>query len=245
MKRILLLGGITEALAIARRLGPEHIYSLAGVGRVPTDLACQLKIGGYGGAEGMAQYIREQGIDLLLDATHPYAAQISHNAALAARIADVPCWALRRTAWQHGPEDDWREVADWSALVTALAPFKRPLFTLGREPLQHLNEIPEHQFWTLRALDSYPGNDRCEVIGARGPFVLEDERQLFEQRNIDVLISKNSGSSSTEPKLDVARERGLPVLILKRPPLPEVDRIWWSVDEVLGALRGGALRLSQ
>ncbi|NAS64743.1 cobalt-precorrin-6A reductase, partial [Pseudomonas syringae pv. actinidiae] len=180
MKRILLLGGITEALAIARRLGPEHIYSLAGVGRVPTDLACQLKIGGYGGAEGMAQYIREQGIDLLLDATHPYAAQISHNAALAARIADVPCWALRRTAWQHGPEDDWREVADWSALVTALAPFKRPLFTLGREPLQHLNEIPEHQFWTLRALDSYPGNDRCEVIGARGPFVLEDERQLFE-----------------------------------------------------------------
>ncbi|NAT61768.1 cobalt-precorrin-6A reductase, partial [Pseudomonas syringae pv. actinidifoliorum] len=123
-------------------------------------------------------------------------------------------------------------------------PFKRPLFTLGREPLQHLNEIPEHQFWTLRALDSYPGNDRCEVIGARGPFVLEDERQLFEQRNIDVLISKNSGSSSTEPKLDVARERGLPVLILKRPPLPEVDRIWGSVDEVLGALRDGALRLS-
>ncbi|KPY66691.1 putative Precorrin-6x reductase [Pseudomonas syringae pv. spinaceae] len=102
--------------------------------------------------------------------------------------------------------------------------------------MQHLNEIPKHQFWTLRALDSYPGNDRCEVIGARGPFVLEDERQLFEQRNIDVLISKNSGSSSTEPKLDVARERGLPVLILKRPQLPDVDRILWSVDEVLGVL---------
>ncbi|MCF5353802.1 cobalt-precorrin-6A reductase, partial [Pseudomonas syringae] len=74
MKRILLLGGITEALAIARRLGPEHIYSLAGVGRVPSDLACQLKVGGYGGAEGMAQYMGEQGVDLLLDATHPYAA---------------------------------------------------------------------------------------------------------------------------------------------------------------------------
>ncbi|MEE5097410.1 cobalt-precorrin-6A reductase [Pseudomonas alliivorans] len=236
MKRILLLGGITEALAIARILGPEHIYSLAGVGRVPTDLKCQLKVGGYGGAEGMAQYMREQGVDLLLDATHPYAAQISHNAALAANSAGIPCWALRRTAWAAGPGDDWREVADWSELVAALAPFKRPFFTLGREPLQHLEEIPEHQFWTLRALDSYPGNERCDVIGARGPFQLEDERQLFEQRQIDVLISKNSGSDSTEPKLDIARERGVPVLILKRPELPEVDRVFRTVDEVLRAL---------
>ncbi|MEE4897117.1 cobalt-precorrin-6A reductase [Pseudomonas alliivorans] len=236
MNRILLLGGITEALAIARTLGPEHIYSLAGVGRVPTDLKCQLKVGGYGGAEGMAQYMREQGVDLLLDATHPYAAQISHNAALAANSAGIPCWALRRTAWTAGPGDDWREVADWSELVAALAPFKRPFFTLGREPLQHLEEIPEHQFWTLRALDSYPGNERCDVIGARGPFQLEDERQLFEQRQIDVLISKNSGSDSTEPKLDIARERGVPVLILKRPELPEVDRVFRTVDEVLRAL---------
>ncbi|MEE5072065.1 cobalt-precorrin-6A reductase [Pseudomonas alliivorans] len=236
MKRILLLGGITEALAIARILGPEHIYSLAGVGRVPTDLKCQLKVGGYGGAEGMAQYMREQGVDLLLDATHPYAAQISHNAALAANSAGIPCWALRRTAWTAGPGDDWREVADWSELVAALAPFNRPFFTLGREPLQHLEEIPEHQFWTLRALDNYPGNERCDVIGARGPFQLEDERQLFEQRQIDVLISKNSGSDSTEPKLDIARERGVPVLILKRPELPEVDRVFRTVDEVLRAL---------
>lgn len=236
MNRILLLGGITEALAIARTLGPEHIYSLAGVGRVPTDLKCQLKVGGYGGAEGMAQYMREQGVDLLLDATHPYAAQISHNAALAANSAGIPCWALRRTAWTAGPGDDWREVTDWSELVAALAPFKRPFFTLGREPLQHLEEIPEHQFWTLRALDNYPGNERCDVIGARGPFQLEDERQLFEQRQIDVLISKNSGSDSTEPKLDIARERGVPVLILKRPELPEVDRVFRTVDEVLRAL---------
>ncbi|MBA1230415.1 cobalt-precorrin-6A reductase [Pseudomonas viridiflava] len=236
MKRILLLGGITEALAIARTLGPEHIYSLAGVGRVPTDLTCRLKVGGYGGAEGMAQYIREQNVDLLLDATHPYAAQISHNAAVAAKTAGIPCWALRRKAWQAGPGDDWREVADWSALIAALAPFKRPFFTLGREPLQHVDDIPEHQFWTLRALDSYPGNERCDIIGARGPFQLEDERQLFEQRRIDVLISKNSGSDSTEPKLDIARERGLPVLILKRPELPEADRVFWRVEEVLEAL---------
>ena len=237
MKRILLLGGVTEALAMARRLGPQHIYSLAGVGRVPADLPCEVRVGGYGGAEGLAQYIRQQRIDLLLDATHPYAAQISHNAASAAALAGIPCWALRRPAWQPQAGDNWREVADWAELVEALKPFQRPLFTLGREPLEHLHEIPEGQFWTLRALDTYPGNARCEVIGARGPFVIEDERTLFAQRRIDVLISKNSGSSATEPKLEVARERGTPVLILKRPQLPEVDRAFLTGDEVLQALK--------
>ena len=236
MKRILLLGGVTEALAIARTLGPTHIYSLAGVGRVPTDLNCQVRVGGYGGAEGLAQYLREAGITLLIDATHPYAAQISHNAAVASRAAGVPCWALRRPAWQAQPGDDWREVSDWAELTEALKPFRRPLFTLGREPLQHLDEIPQDQFWTLRALDVYPGNERCEIIGARGPFLLEEERALFERRQIDVLISKNSGSSATEPKLEVAREREVPVLILKRPVLPEVDRAFASVGEVLKAL---------
>lgn len=236
MKRILLLGGITEALAIARTLGPQHLYSLAGVGRVPSDLTCQVRVGGYGGAEGLARFIEDQGIDLLLDATHPYAAQISQNAVTAAQLSAIPCWALRRPAWQAQAGDDWREVRDWAELSTALKPFQRPLFTLGREPLQHLDEIPAGQFWTLRALEVYPGNPRCEVLGARGPFHLEDERALFERRQIDVLISKNSGSSATEPKLEVARERGVPVLILKRPVLPAVDREFASVAQVLKAL---------
>lgn len=236
MKRLLLLGGVTEALAIARTLEAPHIYSLAGVGRVPTDLKCQVRVGGYGGAQGLARFIEEQGIDLLLDATHPYAAQISQNAVTAAQHGGIPCWALRRPAWQAQAGDDWREVADWAELTDALQPFKRPLFTLGREPLQHLDEIPAEQFWTLRALEVYPGNPRCEIIGARGPFHLEDERALFERRCIDVLISKNSGSSATEPKLEVAREREVPVLILKRPVLPEVDRAFASVGEVLKAL---------
>ena len=237
MKRLLLLGGVTEALAIARTLGPAHIYSLAGVGRVPTDLICQVRVGGYGGAEGLAQFVRDEQISLILDATHPYAAQISRNAAEAAQLSGVPCWALRRPAWQPQAGDDWREVSDWAELIDALKPFKRPLFTLGREPLQHLDEIPAEQFWTLRALDVYPGNDRCEVIGARGPFLIEDERALFERRGIDVLISKNSGSTATEPKLEVARERGVPVLVLKRPVLAAVDREFATVAAVLQAIQ--------
>ncbi|MDD2133117.1 cobalt-precorrin-6A reductase [Pseudomonas kurunegalensis] len=234
--RILLLGGVTEALAIARRLGPQHVYSLAGIGRVPQDLQCQVRVGGFGGAEGLASYLREADITLLIDATHPYAAQISRNAASAARIAGIPCWALRRPAWQAQAGDDWREVEDWAGLIEALKPFRRPLFTLGREPLQHLDEIPPEQFWTLRALEACPGNERCEVIGARGPFHIEDERALFRRRRVDVLISKNSGSVATEPKLEVARELGVPVLILKRPVLPEVDRQFGSLTELATAL---------
>ncbi|MFA5978235.1 MAG: cobalt-precorrin-6A reductase [Pseudomonas sp.] len=236
MKPILLLGGVTEALAIARTLGPEHIYSLAGVGRVPTDLTCQVRVGGYGGVEGLAQFVRDEHIGLILDATHPYAAQISHNAAQAARLCGVPCWALRRPAWRPQTGDDWREVADWAELIEALKPFKRPLFTLGREPLQHLDEIPQEQFWTLRALEVYPGNERCEVIGARGPFLIENERALFERQKIDVLISKNSGSTATEPKLEVARERGVPVLVLRRPVLATADREFTAVAAVLQAI---------
>lgn len=236
VKRILLLGGVSEALAIARRLGPDHIYSLAGLGKVPVDLACQVRVGGYGGAEGLARFIAEQGIDLLLDATHPYAAQISANAAAASALAGIPCWALRRTGWRAGPGDDWREVADWNELIAALEGFRRPFFTLGREPLEHLHEIPPQQHWTVRCLQHQPAGERYEVIGARGPFDLDGERQLFARLGSDVLISKNSGSQSTEPKLQVARELGVPVLILKRPDLPPVTREFASVEDLWQAL---------
>lgn len=236
MKRILLLGGVNEALAIARTLGPPHIYSLAGVGRVPTDLHCQLHVGGYGGAEGLAAFLRREGITLLIDATHPYAAKMSANAAAAASLAGIECWALRRPDWQPAADDDWRPFADWRGLTTALRPFKRPFFTLGREPLQYLHEIPEGQFWTLRTLDEHPGNSRCHIIGARGPFQLDEERALFAANDFDVLISKNSGSSATEPKLQVARERHIPVLVLARPPLPTVDREFDSVAELIELL---------
>lgn len=237
MSRILLLGGVGDALAIARRLAPQDIYSLAGLGKRPSDLPCQLRVGGYGGAEELAAFMAAEGIDLLLDITHPYAAQISANAARAAELSGVPCWALRRPGWQAGGGDDWREVAGWAALSTALEPFQRPFFTLGREPLAHLQAIPLHQHWTVRCLDDYPGTPRARVIGARGPFNLADERALFAAGQFDVLISKNSGSSATEPKLQVARELGLPVLLLARPPLPAVDRQFSAVENVWSALQ--------
>lgn len=234
--RILLLGGTTEALRLARRLSPESIYSLAGLGRVPADLPCQVRVGGFGGAEGLAGFIREQGIELLLDLTHPYAAQISANAARAAQLAGIACWALRRPGWQAGAGDDWREVDDWAGLVAALNGFRRPLFTLGREPLEHLHEIPPHQHWTVRCLQGQEAVPHAEIIGARGPFELNEERALFARLRSDVLISKNSGSQATEPKLQVARELGLPVLLLRRPSLPAVAREFVSLEDLCAAL---------
>ncbi|MCQ4297395.1 cobalt-precorrin-6A reductase [Pseudomonas stutzeri] len=236
MKRILLLGGTGDALRLARSLGPSHIYSLAGLGRVPVDLMCQVRVGGFGGAQGLAAFIAAECIDLLVDATHPYAAQISTNAASAAEQAGIPCWALRRPAWQAGEGDDWHEVSGWAELTEAMNDFRRPFFTLGREPLAHLHEIPAHQHWTVRCLDAQAPTERAEIIGDRGPFSLEAERQLFERLNSDVLISKNSGGDSTEPKLQVARERGLPVLFLRRPMLPAVTREFLRRDDLLTAL---------
>ncbi|HSB95308.1 MAG TPA: cobalt-precorrin-6A reductase [Spongiibacteraceae bacterium] len=236
MKRILLLGGTGDALTIARQLPAPHIYSLAGLGKVPADLSCQVRVGGFGGAPGLANFIAAENIQLLLDATHPYAAQISANAARAAAHCAIPYWALRRPGWQAQLDDDWREVDNWNALSAALRDFRRPFFTVGREPLQHLDSIPHHQFWTIRCLTTEPGNDRALIIGARGPFNLAEERALFAARQFDVLISKNSGGAATEPKLEIARELKLPVLLLKRPVLPPATREFVSVSELLHGL---------
>ncbi|WP_395065706.1 cobalt-precorrin-6A reductase [Paraburkholderia silvatlantica] len=234
--RILLLGGTGDALAIARTLGPQHVYSLAGLGRVPADLACAVRVGGFGGAEGLARFLRDANIALVFDATHPYAAQISANAARACMAARVPYWALRRAPWQAQPADDWRMVSGWSGVVEAIAPFARPLFTLGREPLAHLNEVPQQQHWTIRCLEAHPGHARARIIDARGPFTADGERALFTEACIDVVVSKNSGGAATEAKLAVAREMGLPVVMMQRPPLPDAQREFASAQQAIDAL---------
>jgi precorrin-6A/cobalt-precorrin-6A reductase len=238
--RILLLGGTGDALHIARQLSSAHIYSMAGLGRAPTGLACQVRIGGFGGASGLADFIANERIDLLIDATHPYAARISANAVQAAAQYAIPCWALRRPGWQPEPGDDWRECADWTALQSMLRTFERPFFTVGREPLAHLDAIPDDQHWTIRCLEAEPGNARATVIGARGPFSLDEEQALFAAGRFDVLVSKNSGGDATEAKLMVARELGLPVLLLRRPELPAATREFDSRDALLAALVAGA-----
>jgi precorrin-6A/cobalt-precorrin-6A reductase len=236
MTRVLLLGGTGDALQIARQLGRSHVYSLAGLGRVPEGLACEVRVGGFGGSEGLARYLESEGIGLVIDATHPYAAQMSANAAAACRATHVMCWALRRAGWTPQAGDDWRMVDGWDELADAIRPFRRVLFTSGREPLAHLDEIPSHQYWIVRCLDAHPGNERARIIDARGPFDIDGERALFALNGIDGLVTKNSGGSATEAKLAVAREMKVPVVMMRRPALPEVDREFESPAQLLRAL---------
>ena len=131
MTRILLLGGTGDALRIARALPPSgeldgpHVYSLAGLGKVPDDLACAVRVGGFGGAAGLARYLLDERIGLVVDATHPYAAQISANAAAASRSANRHYWALRRAGWQQRTGDNWRWCDDWDGIVNLLAQIGR------------------------------------------------------------------------------------------------------------------------
>ena len=236
--RILLLGGIGEALQLARALTPTHpvIYSIVGKGRVP-ELPGAVRVGGFGGAQGLALFLREQGIELLIDATHPYAAQISQNAFQAALQAGIPLWAYRRPAWRPEPGDDWRFVADWAGIQQAIWPFQRPFFTLGLEPLRYVTDIPAHQHWLVRCLAAEPPPaTRLTLLCATGPFTLEQELALFRDYRVDVLVAKNSGGRSVEAKLRAARQLRIPVVMLERPALPTVDREFTEAGAIVETL---------
>lgn len=232
--RILILGGIGEAVKLARRLSPSHAvtYSMAGKGRAP-DLSCVVRVGGFGGAEGLAAFLSETGIELLIDATHPYAAQISRNAVNAARIAGVPLWAYRRPPWQPQLGDDWRSVADWAEIMAALRGFKRPFFTIGLEPLRHVAEIPPEQHWLVRCLAADPPpSPPLTLLCATGPFELEQELALLRDCQIDVLVAKNSGGGAVESKLSAARRLQIPVVMLDRPVLSAADREFAEIERL-------------
>ena len=236
--RILILGGIGETVILARTLAPVHAvtYSVAGKGRLP-ELSCTVRNGGFGGSEGLATFLHEQRIELLIDATHPYAVQISQNAAHAARLANVPLWAYRRPAWQPEPGDDWRSVADWTALTVALQEFQRPFFTIGLEPLRRWPDTPPEQHWLVRCLAAKaPATPRLTLLCATGPFFLEQEIALLRDYQIDVLVAKNSGGDAVEAKLAATRQWQIPVLMLERPLLPVADRELVDMQAVIAAL---------
>lgn len=238
--RLLILGGIGEAVKLARMLAPVHTvtYSMAGKGRIP-DLPCLVRVGGFGGVDGLAAFLQEHHIELLIDVTHPFAAQISHNAVQAARRAGVPVWAYRRPAWQPEAGDDWRFAADWAGVRSALREFQRPFFTLGLEPLRHIADIPPDQHWLVRCLAAEPPVlPRLTLLCATGPFVLEKELALLRDYQIDVLAAKNSGGGAVEAKLAAAREMGIPVVMLDRPMLPVADWEATGVKSIAEALLG-------
>jgi precorrin-6A/cobalt-precorrin-6A reductase len=245
MTRVLLLGGTGEGHRLARgcaNASIDLVYSVAGLTRVP-DLPCEVRSGGFGGETGLFNYLRENHVQLLVDATHPYAANISRHAQRAAKRAGCPAWALRRSPWHSSPDDDWRMAADWSEVLRHIEPFGIVLFTIGREPLNRSMDRAVQQRWVVRALARDRHADGIQVFASRGPFSLQAELELFAEHRVEVLVSKNSGGSAVAAKLVAARRLDVPVVMLDRPRLPPLDREFHDVEALVSALqnmtRGG------
>jgi precorrin-6A/cobalt-precorrin-6A reductase len=240
--RVLILGGTTEARRLAERLGIRRdldvTLSLAGRTSNPVPHPVPLRIGGFGGAPGLADHLRSARIDRLIDATHPYAAQMSVHAAEAARLAGVPLLGLRRPAWRPVAGDRWSEVADTRAAVRALGATTRRVFlALGRNEIAAFEAAPQHHY-LVRSVDPVEpplAVPSATYIRARGPFREEDDRALLAAHAIDVVVSKNSGGDAAYGKIAAARALGIAVILLRRPPLPEVPAVA-TVDDAVAWL---------
>ena len=227
--RILILGGTTEARQLAGKLAERDdvsvTLSLAGRTESPVAQGVPTRSGGFGGAEGLAAYLRREQINLLIDATHPYAANISRNAAEAARAAGVPIFALRRPAWEPAEGDRWTLVADAAEAVKAVGPEPRKVFlALGRQEIAEFASVPQHSY-VIRSVDPVePPLDVPDAtyILARGPFAETDELELLKKHRIDAIVAKNSGGSATYGKIAAAQKLGIEVILFRRPVLPDV-----------------------
>lgn len=246
MRHILLLGGTTEASALATALaarGERAVLSYAGRTEAPRAQAIPTRVGGFGGVEGLAEYLRCEGVTHLVDATHPFAARISANAIAAAELAGVPLLALTRSEWVETPGDRWTHVADTEQAVGALGSDPARVFlALGRQTIGDFASAPQH-FYLLRFVDAAapPALPRHHLVVDRGPFTLAGELALLREHRIQVVVAKNAGGSGARAKLDAARELGLPVVMIDRPfipPRPQVD----SVAAVLNWLDHGVVR---
>jgi precorrin-6A/cobalt-precorrin-6A reductase len=242
IRKILVLGGTAEARALTQELAGRAdlavTLSLAGRTAEPLPQAVPVRSGGFGGVDGLAAYLRAERIAGLIDATHPYAAVISANAARAAEIAHVPLLALRRAAWKKQAGDTWTEVATIGDAVTALGEAARRVFlTLGRKELAPFAAAPQHVY-LVRSVDPVdPPLDvpHASYLTARGPFTEEADRALLEKHRIEIIVAKNSGGAATYGKIAAARALAIPVVMLTRPALPEVATAT-TVEEVLAWL---------
>ncbi|GAA1376363.1 cobalt-precorrin-6A reductase [Streptomyces beijiangensis] len=226
---VLVLGGTTEARRLAALLvaelpaGARVTSSLAGRVAAPALPPGEVRIGGFGGSDGLAAWLRTHQVDALIDATHPFAGTISFNAAAAAAAAHVPLLVLRRPGWTPGDGDDWHPVGSLEEAARTLPALGRRVFlTTGRTGLAAFAGLDELWF-LMRSVDAPepPHPARMEVLLERGPFTLAGERELLRRHRIDVVVTKDSGGAATAPKLAAAREAGIPVVVVRRPPVPE------------------------
>jgi precorrin-6A/cobalt-precorrin-6A reductase len=239
MTKVLILGGTTEGRMLAGELAAlpdvSAIVSLAGRTAEVVDQHAVTRIGGFGGASGLASYLRNEGIDALIDATHPYAVAISTNAVEAARLTGTPLLALRRPAWTRVPGDTWTEVDGMDEAAAALGSAPRRVFlALGRKEIGAFQRAPWH-FYLVRSVDPIappPALPNAAFVVARGPFTETGDRALMQRERIDVLVSRNSGGSAAYSKISAARALGIGVVMARRPRLPDAPNVETVADAI-------------
>ncbi len=228
--KILILGGTAEASGLARALAGDArvaaTTSLAGRTRAPAAVPGAVRVGGFGGPEALADYLRREGIGLVVDATHPFAARISRNAARACDLAKVPRLLLARPAWTPQAGDTWVPVPDTGAAAAALPDLGQRVFlAIGRQELAAF--AGSAGLWFLVRLvdepEAPPPLADYHLVLGRGPFAVEKEIDLLREHKIDVVVSKNSGGQGAAAKIAAARALKLPVVMIERPPAPDSE----------------------
>ncbi|MCE5289342.1 MAG: cobalt-precorrin-6A reductase [Nocardiaceae bacterium] len=235
--KLLVLGGTGEARELAARAdGFEVITSLAGRVQNPVMPVGEVRVGGFGGVDGLANWLQDNGIGAVVDATHPFAAIITENAAAACGQVGVPHVVLRRPGWSAGPLDRWIHVPSLAQAAAEL-PGERVFLAIGRQGVHHFAG-DESRWFLIRAIDPPDGAmpQRHELLLRRGPFTLDDDLDLMRRYGIDAVVSKNSGGDLAEAKLEAARILGIPVVMVDRPPLPAGVQVVGSVDAALAWL---------
>jgi precorrin-6A/cobalt-precorrin-6A reductase len=237
MTRALILGGTADASLLAAEVARARIdavYSYGGRTRAPADQPLPTRIGGFGGVSGLADYIRRERITHAIDATHPFAAEMSRHAVQACAQTGTPLIALERAPWTKAPGDTWIEVADVTAALAALPETPAKMFlAIGRQHIAPFASKPQHTY-TLRFVDppEAPLPFAADVIVSRGPFTFDGELEMMRTRGIAWIVARNSGGDGARAKIDAARMLGLPVIMIARPKLPERLRVE-SVAEIM------------
>lgn len=230
------MGGTTEASLLARAMaaaGQDAVFSYAGRTDSPVAQPLPMRIGGFGGVSGLVDYLRAERIGAVIDATHPFAAQMSRNAVEACAQAGVRLLGLERAPWVAGAGDHWTHVGSMEAAVAALpdAP-TRVFLAIGKQNLAGFAAKPHHYLLRLVDAPDAPPLPDCTVVLARGPFEVSGDKALLMQHNISHIVAKNAGGAGAEAKLIAARALGLPVILIDRPTLP-ARRVVGSVAEVM------------
>ena len=269
--KLLLLGGTADARKVTRELdeqgllqtssgsgnGIKLVYSIAGLVRMP-QVPCEVISGGFSQYGGLQVYIEENGIDGILDVTHPFAEKMSNTAVAAARHSNIPCWRFHRPAWTKQADDCWQLFDGWQELIPALVGKKSVLLTAGQLDQSLIDQLVEQAKVTCIEGESQQlilrtaAPPRAELpdsitwIKALGPFKEADELALFKEYQVDVVVSKNSGGEATEAKLAAARKLGVEVMMLQRPTFDAADQqfstvldcVDWLKQQLVTGLKG-------